>query len=149
LLHTGQHIVIAGLLLHLISFIIFLLIVATFHYRLVTDKPIRKQLPSSDYTKQASITTPCTPLNKLPFNRHMFNIYFVSLLILIRGLVKGVEYFQGNSGVLLKHEIFFYGLDAFLMMILMVAFNVFHPSGITAAIERKKSDVEVRDRSGS
>jgi hypothetical protein len=46
-----------------------------------------------------------------------------------------VEYLQGNDGSLLQHEYYIYALDALLMLVVMVIFNLIHPSGITSWVK--------------
>lgn len=58
----------------------------------------------------------------------MYTLYFVSLLIMIRSLIRVIEYIQGNAGYILSHEIFLYIFDGTLMFIAVAVFNVIHPS---------------------
>lgn len=41
---------------------------------------------------------------------------------------------QGNDGYLISHEAFLYIFDALLMLMVMVIFNVVHPSEINATL---------------
>jgi hypothetical protein len=61
----------------------------------------------------------------------MVALYTSSILILIRSVFRVVEYIQGEDGYLLSKEVYLYALDAALMVVVMVLFNVFHPSQIT------------------
>ena len=64
----------------------------------------------------------------MPWEKHMYTLYFVSLLIMIRSIIRVIEYSQGNAGYILSHEIFLYIFDGTLMFIVVAVFNVLHPS---------------------
>ena len=55
-------------------------------------------------------------------------LYFASMLILVRSIIRVIEYIQGNDGYILSHEYFLYIFDASLMFIAIAAFNLVHPS---------------------
>ena len=55
-------------------------------------------------------------------------LFGTSFLIMVRSVFRAVEYLQGNGGEILAHEAYLYVLDALLMLIVMVIFNVVHPS---------------------
>lgn len=72
-------------------------------------------------------------------------MYVASLLIMVRSIFRAVEYLQGSSGSLLAHEAYLYGLDALLMLGVMVIFNIIHPSGVTNPIEDKGNSRDTLD----
>jgi len=45
---------------------------------------------------------------------------------------------MGTNGYLLRHELFLYVFDAFLMLIVMVIYNLVHPSEVTAMLKGGK-----------
>jgi hypothetical protein len=49
-------------------------------------------------------------------------------LVMLRSIVRGVEYAQGESGFVVRHEVFIYVFDAAAMVLVMGAFLVLHPS---------------------
>ena len=61
----------------------------------------------------------------------MHVLYLASALIMIRSVFRVVEYLQGNNGYLLRHEVYLYIFDAFLMLVVMCLFNWVHPAEIT------------------
>lgn len=61
----------------------------------------------------------------------MWMLYGASFLIMVRSVFRVVEYLQGIDGTLLHHEAYLYVLDALLMFVVMIVFNVVHPSGVT------------------
>lgn len=66
----------------------------------------------------------------------MHVLYFASLLILVRSVVRVVEYIQGNTGYILSHEVFLYIFDATLMFIAIAVFNFVHPSQLIPGRKR-------------
>ncbi|KAL0261330.1 hypothetical protein SLS55_002760 [Diplodia seriata] len=55
-------------------------------------------------------------------------LYLTIGLILVRTVFRLVEYVQGDAGILRSSEIYLYVLDAALMLSVMLAFNLKHPS---------------------
>lgn len=111
MLNTGEKVIIVGLFLQLACFSGFIVIACMFHYRFASSK-------------EASAT--CAP-----WKRHMYALYAGSALIMVRSIFRVIEYLMGNNGYLLRHEYFLYIFDATLMLIVMVLFNIVHPSGLT------------------
>lgn len=66
-----------------------------------------------------------------PWKKYMWMLYGASFLIMVRSVFRVVEYLQGIDGTLLHHEAYLYVLDALLMFVVMIVFNVVHPSGVT------------------
>ncbi|KAJ5278890.1 hypothetical protein N7478_004262 [Penicillium angulare] len=67
---------------------------------------------------------------------HMATLYTTSILILVRSVVRVVEYIQGYDGFLMKHEVFIYVFDALPMLIAVVAMQYDHPSEINCILGR-------------
>ncbi|KAH7385508.1 RTA1 like protein-domain-containing protein [Phaeosphaeria sp. MPI-PUGE-AT-0046c] len=146
-LHTGEKLIIAGLFTQLFFFAIFVIVGGIFHYRLVNDNPLQKRMkPRTNGThRHISSTSSSTPiagqqlmLNRLPWKRHLYNLYLTSGLIMVRSIFRVVEYLQGNAGYLLSHEVFLYVFDAVLMLAVMVLFNWSHPSEVTEAYNKRQ-----------
>jgi tellurite resistance protein TehA-like permease len=103
-----------GLALQIVIFGLFVIAGAIFHFR------IRK--------------SPTPKSKNLPYQKHMFSLYFVSILIFIRSIVRLVEYAQGWDGYILSHEWYLYIFDALLMFTAMVVMAYIHPSEVAALI---------------
>lgn len=73
--------------------------------------------------------------SNIPWKKHLYSLYAVSILILIRSAFRVIEYIQGNAGFLLKHEVFLYVFDAVLMFIVVVVLNVSHPGDIALLLK--------------
>jgi hypothetical protein len=67
--------------------------------------------------------------------------YFVVLeiaagMLLVRSIVRGVEYIQGTDGFVASHEVFIYVFDAGPMLAVMAAFLVLHPTRLVREVVR-------------
>jgi hypothetical protein len=110
---TGEHIIIAGLIVQIIFFGFFIVVTVLF------DLKLRKY------------PIPRCFAGKGPWRKHLNILYATSFLILVRSVFRLVEYIQGNQGYLLHHEVYLYVFDSLLIFIAMVIFNVAHPHEIT------------------
>lgn len=108
----GQMIIIIGLVIQILFFGLFMVATIIFHRR-ITRKPTNASL--------AMVS---------PWDKLLVVLYGTSGLIMIRSLFRVVEYIMGEDGVLMSKEAFIYLFDASLMLIVSVAFNIFHPSRI-------------------
>ncbi|GKT47198.1 protein RTA1 [Colletotrichum spaethianum] len=114
-LDTGAKIIIVGLFVQLIFFGFFIIIAAAFH-RSVNAAPTGRSNTS------------------IPWRKHMKTLYLGSFLIMVRSIFRAVEYLQGFDGYILRHEAYLYIFDALLMFLVMVLFNLVHPSEIVAIL---------------
>lgn len=119
-MHTGEKVVIGGLLIQIVVFSFFVISSAIFHIRL-----LRSPTPRSHDT---------------PWRKHLSALYAASALVLVRSILRAIEYIQGNDGYILRHEPFLYVFDALLMLAVMVIFNVIHPSEIKALLRDTKAE---------
>lgn len=115
-LHTGEKIIIAGLVVQLLFFGFFIITGVTFHVRIVRQP------------------TPKLFAQSFPWERQLYALYVSSLLILVRCIFRLIEYAQGNSGYLISHEAFLYVFDAVLMLATMIWLAFIHPSEITSLL---------------
>jgi hypothetical protein len=106
----GNNIVLAGLFLQIIFFAIFVVVAAVFHKRMQAAP-----------TGSAMAST-------LPWARYLWILYLASFLIIVRCVFRIAEYAGGQEGALLGTEMYLYIFDATLMFLVMVVFNVQHPS---------------------
>ncbi|TAQ84857.1 hypothetical protein B7494_g6817 [Chlorociboria aeruginascens] len=110
----GQNLILVGLFIQIVAFGVFVVVAFLFHKR-IRSNPTHESLQPN-----------------VPWAKHLYVLYFVSLLIMVRSVVRVVEYIQGYKGYILSHEAFIYIFDATLMFIVVVVFNVVHPSQLTA-----------------
>ncbi|KAJ5934302.1 hypothetical protein N7466_003849 [Penicillium verhagenii] len=127
---TGEHIIIGGLFVQIIFFGFFTITAVVWQARVA-------KTPSTRSLELENI-----------WPRHMNALYIASILILIRSVVRVVEYIQGYSGYLMKHEVFIYVFDALLMFCVMMVLQYSHPSEINCLLGRGKrySEKMVRTR---
>ena len=111
----GANIIVGGLVLQLIFFAIFIAVAVNFNHAMRLRPTARSIQPEVGN-----------------WRKHMKVLYATSGLIMVRNIVRVVEYAQGNGGYLLGHEFFLYVFDAVLMLVVMVILNVWHPSEILA-----------------
>ena len=111
----GANIIVSGLGLQLIFFGLFIAVAAAFDHTMRVRPTARSRTPeAADWQKSLTV------------------LYATSGLIMVRNIIRVIEYAQGNGGYLLDHEFMLYVFDAALMLVVMVIFNVWHPSKIVA-----------------
>lgn len=66
----------------------------------------------------------------------MWALYAVSIAVLVRNIVRIVEYAQGGEGFIVTHEVMIYIFDAFLMFFVVLIFAVIHPGWLVRAVDR-------------
>ncbi|KAF3030345.1 hypothetical protein E8E12_001182, partial [Didymella heteroderae] len=103
----GECVIVGGLGCQILFFGFFVIVAVVFHLR------GRRHLASLGPS--------------ISWRKHLYTLYGTSLMILIRSVFRIVEYVQGNNGYLLRHEVFLYIFDATLMILVMIAMNIFHP----------------------
>lgn len=113
---TGTNVVIAGLFIQIVFFGFFLLTELKFAFK------VNSVVFSSGRT-----TNTWKTLN--------YTLLFTSLLILIRSVVRVVEFIQGFDGYIAKHEIYIYVFDAVPMFLVLLAFIVTMPFGSIFKLE--------------
>jgi hypothetical protein len=111
----GENVIIAGLFIQVIVFGFFVIVSGIFNIRI-------RKVPT-EASRSASI----------PWQRHLYNLYGASALIMIRSVFRVIEYIMGNDGVLLQHEYYLYIFDAVLMFLVTAQFIVYHPSDIISS----------------
>ncbi|KAH7357269.1 RTA1 like protein-domain-containing protein [Rhexocercosporidium sp. MPI-PUGE-AT-0058] len=65
--------------------------------------------------------------SRLRWQNHFKAIECVALLMIVRSLVRTIEYLQGEGGYIITHEVFLYAFDAALMAIAMLVFLFVYP----------------------
>ncbi|CAG8309115.1 unnamed protein product [Penicillium salamii] len=115
---TGQNVIIGGLIVQIVFFGFFLISAVIFQRRL------------NGSSGAAAVAS------QFPWRKHMAALHSSSILVLIRSIVRIVEYVQGESGFLMQHEVFIYVFDGLLMFALMVIFLAIHPSEVNYLLGR-------------
>lgn len=108
LYEVGEKVIIAGLFVQIVVFGFFVVVSFLFHYRIL-------QQPTDAASNGA-----------IPWRRYIYVLYATSALILVRSVFRLIEYFQGNGGYLISHEIFLYIFDTILMAAVMAIFLLWY-----------------------
>lgn len=118
--NIGSHIVTGGIILQILWFGFFMLVAVVFNVRI-------NKAPTA---RSASRT--------IPWRKHIHTLYLASALIMIRSIVRAVEYIEGFNGFILSHEAFLYVFDSLPMLCVMILLNVVHPSEVYALLRGGK-----------
>ncbi|KAJ6185553.1 hypothetical protein N7519_006854 [Penicillium mononematosum] len=105
----GSNIVVAGLVIQVIMFGLFIVTSAVFEVRM------RRSPPTEAFD------------NRINWISRVRTLYAVSALILIRSIFRVVEYAAGNDGYPITHEWMLYVFDSVLMIICMVIWGIWYP----------------------
>jgi len=97
----GKYVILSGLVLQIILFGLFVVIAIIFHRRL-------RRTPTKDSHRST-----------IRWETMLHVLYGVSLLIMVRNVVRVIEYAGGREGYLLSHEWPLYVFDAILMALAM------------------------------
>ena len=112
--HLGQKIVIAGLVIQILSFGFFITVAVVFHLRL---------------SRHAA----CILHGMSTLTLHISALYVTSAIILIRNLIRVIEYAQGNNGFIISHEYMLYIFDACFILAVVVIYALIHPGRFLVA----------------
>ncbi|KAF5668355.1 RTM1-like protein [Fusarium heterosporum] len=119
-LSTTEDTVVAGLIVELFFFSMFVVVTGWFHL---------------NFSKH-STTQPTHWQNFITV------IYTASVLILIRSVFRMAEYCQGPGAELQSKEVYIYALDAIPMAMISIGFHVFHPSKYMLGLEKTLSTAD-------
>jgi hypothetical protein len=76
----------------------------------------------------------------IQWKKHLHVLYATSTLILLRSVVRVVEFLMGYDGYIYTHEVFLYVFDAVLMLAVMVAMTSVHPGDIAIMLRERQRD---------
>lgn len=116
LTNIGQDIVLAGLVLQILTFALFVFTAVTF------DQRIRKTPTSAIIQGDVS------------WKQHLRSLYAISAMIFIRSIFRVLEYGLGNDGYLATHEWSNYIFDTVPMLIVMLCFAVWYPNELQLSL---------------
>ncbi|KAJ5897519.1 RTA1-domain-containing protein [Penicillium tannophilum] len=117
----GQDIEMVGLLIQVIMFAFFVVTALVFQIRTQRD---------SRFESGGGL---------ISWKRHLYLLYAVSLLIMVRSIFRVVEYGLGTDGYPLTHEWTLYIFDSLLMWLVMVSWLIWYPGELS----RPESSVEL------
>ncbi|KAJ5946351.1 hypothetical protein N7454_003190 [Penicillium verhagenii] len=111
IMDIGKKVVLAGLIFSLVVFIFFVLIAVTVHRRLVKTPPAGFLALEED----------------LNWRRYMWGIYVACLAIMLRNLVRTVQFGASSTAGVNTSEAYIYVFDAFMMFFSMFVLVFLHP----------------------
>lgn len=115
---TAIRLVAGGLVFQLVAFVVFMLLAAIVHRRLSKDP--------TEVSSRADVR----------WTKYFWALYAGSLLVLIRNLVRIVEYVQGADGAVASSEVYLYVFDALPMLAVVVLFTVLYPGRLIKRTKR-------------
>lgn len=107
---AAKGIVIGGLMVQIIVFGLFIITSVVFERRM-------RAAGGSEYGQEA-------------WQAHLYPLYAVSALIMVRSIFRVIEYAMGQKGYLLSHEWTMYVFDSVLMFGVMAIWGWWHPGTI-------------------
>ncbi|KAF7587061.1 hypothetical protein BBP40_007818 [Aspergillus hancockii] len=119
----GKNIVIAGLLIQVIMFGLFIVTSIIFQRRM-HNHPTRQAFDGM-----------------IPWKSYLYTLYAVSLLIMGRSIFRVIEYAMGQDGYLLSNEWSMYVFDSLLMFAVMVIWGVWYPGKLSLQTQKCSSDI--------
>ncbi|KAJ5499098.1 RTA-like protein [Penicillium expansum] len=105
----GKKIVLAGLIFSLVVFAFFIWIAATLHRRLLKNP------------------TQILTMNELHWRRYMYAVYAACFALMLRNLVRTIQFGASKDSVVNQKEWYIYAFDGFLMFFSMVVLIFYHP----------------------
>jgi hypothetical protein len=76
----------------------------------------------------------------LSWRRHIAVLYALSLIFIMRNIVRIFEFLQGGQGYITTHESMLYLLDATLMLVVTVILMLVHPGQLIKAAHRAEKE---------
>ncbi|PKS08367.1 hypothetical protein jhhlp_005311 [Lomentospora prolificans] len=75
------------------------------------------------------------------WQNHFRIVQVVTVLVIVRSVVRAVEFIQGDGGFVISHEVFVYLFDALFMFVVMAAFLVLHPGRLIRDTQQAGKEV--------
>lgn len=114
----GTTLVMVGLVTQVVIFFIYIALTACVHMRLIRNPTNLSEHP------------------ELSWRRVIWNLYFVSVLFLIRNFIRIMEFKQGDHGWLLSSEAPIYIFDGGFMWVIVVMMALSHPGRLARKAAR-------------
>lgn len=104
----AERIIIGGLFVQIGFFGVFIIVAALFQYKVWRNPSVEAQ------------ALRYTPSKTFNWQTILITLFVCSVLILVRCIIRAVEYLQGYDGFIISNEVFLYTLDLLLMFLNMV-----------------------------
>lgn len=110
------NLVAGGLIFQLVAFVVFMLLAMWIHRRLNL--------------------VPTSVSSHVRWRRYFWTLYGTSALILVRNLVRILEFLQGADGTVASHEAYLYVFDAAPMFLVVLALSLIYPGRLMKTSRR-------------
>ncbi len=74
--------------------------------------------------------------NGLKWKRHVVVLYVLSIIFVVRNIVRIVEFLQGSDGYITTHETMLYVFDATFMLSVPMLLVCIHPGGLIKVVKQ-------------
>ncbi|CAK7225372.1 hypothetical protein SEUCBS140593_005882 [Sporothrix eucalyptigena] len=82
----------------------------------------------------------------ISWQNHFRALELVTAILILRSVVRAIEFLQGEDGFVASHEVFIYVFDALLVFLIMLVFLILHPGRlIRSARQQSKSRFEIEN----
>lgn len=130
----SKNIVLGGLIVQVVALALFILSCWQVHRRLESE---RRVVVVCDDDDDASV---------IRWQNHFRALELVTLLLVLRSVVRLVEFAQGTSGFVASHEVFIYGFDSAPMFLIMLIMAIIYPQRLVRDANKAKDDAwEIAD----
>lgn len=145
---AGEKMVVAGLLIQVVMFGLFIVVALLFQVRPLSSglppspssNPDKTNIPTLQ-SRMKSNPTPASYHPEIPWKQSLHMLYLVSLLIMIRSIFRVIEFVMGYDGYPLKHEWTLYVFDSVLMVFVTGVFYWRFPSELKGKGEMDGAEV--------
>lgn len=122
---TGQYLVLAGIVLQMIWFGIFVVVALIWHLRM----------------RAACLSTSSRTGSSTAFgwSKDLWVLYAVSVCIIVRSIYRTVDYAGGYDGYVMTHEWFLYVFDGLFMLLASVLYTIWPP----VQVKKQSTDVQL------
>lgn len=118
------YLIAGGLIFQLVAFVLFVILALVIHRRLNASP------------------TKISAFQDLRWQHYFWAIYITSALVVLRNLVRVIEFIQGADGQIMSNEAFLYVFDAAPMALVVLTFTILYPGRLikkTQAIRKSES----------
>ncbi|KAI0147638.1 RTA1-domain-containing protein [Xylariaceae sp. FL1272] len=129
-IELSKKLVLGGLLAQVVALTIFIIVAWFTQRRIAKDPP-----------QPITVTNGST----VNWKNHFRAIQLVTLLVIVRSIVRTIEYLQGQDGFVISHEVFIYLFDAVPMFLIMTVYLGLHPGRLVKDVRSMGKGVRVGD----
>jgi hypothetical protein len=128
----GAHIMLGGIVLQLVSLIIYVICAVEFFLRYVKDRPIREI--TTNQTSKEQPRRQMEARTKIVIS----GLAFATVCLFIRAVYRTIELSDGWNGRIIETEVYFNVLDGAMVTLAIFTLNFAHP-GLIPVIKRKSN----------